>query len=99
MLYLIRKPMFQLLLISMTTANGTDDETDEELRERIRLAPSQFSVAGPTGAYKFFAKSAHPSIVDVSVTIGHDPVTSANTWAGGYIPTDGRWKCTFHAHH
>jgi phage-related baseplate assembly protein len=58
-----------------TTANGTDDETDEELRERIRLAPSQFSVAGPTGAYKFFAKSAHPSIVDVSVTIGHDPVT------------------------
>jgi phage-related baseplate assembly protein len=59
------------------TANGIDEETDVELRERIILAPSQFSVAGPTGAYKFFAKSAHPNIVDVAVTIGHDPVTSA----------------------
>lgn len=59
------------------TANGTDDETDPELRDRILLAPSQFSVAGPTGAYKFWAKTAHPSIVDVAVTIGHDPVTNA----------------------
>jgi phage-related baseplate assembly protein len=57
------------------SANGTDDETDEELRDRIRLAPSQFSVAGPDDAYKFWAKSAHPNIVDVSVTIGHDPIT------------------------
>lgn len=58
-----------------TTSGGSDAETDDELRERIFLAPSQFSVAGPTGAYKFFAKSAHPSIVDVAVTIGHDPDT------------------------
>jgi phage-related baseplate assembly protein len=54
------------------TKNGTDDETDAELRARILLAPSQFSVAGPSGAYKFFAMSAHASIVDVAVTIGHD---------------------------
>lgn len=58
-----------------TTADGSDAETDVELRERILLAPSQFSVAGPKGAYKFFAKSAHPSIIDVAVTIGHDPDT------------------------
>jgi phage-related baseplate assembly protein len=50
-----------------TSGGGVDAETDEELRERIYLAPSQFSVAGPTDAYKFFAKSAHPSIVDVAV--------------------------------
>lgn len=49
------------------TSGGVDAETDEELRERIYLAPSQFSVAGPRDAYKFFAKSAHPSIVDVAV--------------------------------
>lgn len=54
------------------TANGSDAETDEELRDRIILAPSQFSVAGPKGAYKFFAKSAHPNIIDVAVTIGHE---------------------------
>lgn len=50
------------------TAGGADEETDDELRERIMLAPASFSVAGPTDAYKFFAKSAHPSIVDVAVT-------------------------------
>ena len=55
-----------------TTNGGADDETDMELRERILLAPSAFSVAGPKGAYKFWAKSAHPTIVDVAVTIGHD---------------------------
>lgn len=50
------------------TAGGADEETDTELRERIKLAPASFSVAGPKGAYKFFAKSASSSIVDVSVT-------------------------------
>lgn len=50
------------------TTGGADEETDDELRERIKLAPASFSVAGPTDAYKFFAKSAHTSIVDVAVT-------------------------------
>lgn len=50
------------------TSGGADEETDDRLRERIMLAPASFSVAGPTDAYKFFAKSAHPSIVDVGVT-------------------------------
>lgn len=49
------------------TAGGADEESDDELRERIKLAPSAFSVAGPSGAYKFFAKSASPVISDVSV--------------------------------
>jgi phage-related baseplate assembly protein len=62
---------------TQTTGGGSDEETDEELRERILLAPSQFSVAGPTGAYKFFAKSANANIVDVAVTTGKDPITSA----------------------
>jgi phage-related baseplate assembly protein len=51
-----------------TTNGGSDAETDDEMRERIQLAPAQFSVAGPTDAYKFFAKSAHPLIIDVAVT-------------------------------
>lgn len=49
------------------TGGGSDEESDEELRERIILAPSAFSTAGSKGAYKFHAKSAHPSIVDVAV--------------------------------
>jgi len=53
---------------SAETEGGADDETDDEFRERIKLAPSAFSVAGPTGAYKYWAKTASPSIVDVAVT-------------------------------
>jgi phage-related baseplate assembly protein len=50
-----------------TTAGGADQESDDELRERIRLAPSGFSCAGPRDAYRYFAKSAHPAIIDVGV--------------------------------
>ncbi|MBL7718968.1 MAG: baseplate J/gp47 family protein [Flavipsychrobacter sp.] len=51
-----------------TSDGGADEEGDEQLRERIKLAPAGFSNAGSKGAYKFFAKSAHPSIIDVAVT-------------------------------
>lgn len=50
-----------------TTTGGGDQETDAQLRERIYLAPSSFSVAGPKQAYKFHASSASPLIIDVAV--------------------------------
>lgn len=54
--------------ISVTsTASGEEQEEDDQLRERIYLAPSTFSVAGSEDAYKFFAKSADQSIIDVFV--------------------------------
>lgn len=46
---------------------GADVEDDDSYAERIRTAPESFSVAGPTGAYEFWAKTANASIVDVSV--------------------------------
>lgn len=51
-----------------TSSGGSDAETDDAYRERQRLAPSSFSVAGPKDAYIFFAKSADVNIVDVAVT-------------------------------
>lgn len=48
-----------------TSGGGADTETDDKLRERIQLAPSSFSVAGPSGAYEYFARTANPSIIDV----------------------------------
>ncbi|WP_153799085.1 baseplate assembly protein [Foetidibacter luteolus] len=51
-----------------TSSGGADEELDEDLRERIKLAPASFSVAGPVDAYIFFAKSASSAIVDVAVT-------------------------------
>ena len=50
-----------------TTTGGSAPETDDHLRTRIQAAPNQFSVAGPTGAYRFFAIGADPSIVDAQV--------------------------------
>lgn len=43
-------------------------EGDDRYRERIKLAPSTFSVAGPLAAYKYFALSADPEISDVLIT-------------------------------
>lgn len=50
-----------------TSAGGADAEDDEHLRERIVLAPEQFSNAGSSGAYRFFALSAHADVIDVAV--------------------------------
>lgn len=51
-----------------TTGGGSDVETDEQLRERIKLAPSQYSSAGSRASYLFYAKSANALITDVSVS-------------------------------
>ena len=49
------------------TTGGTDDETDDRLRQRILLAPGAFSTCGTTDGYKFFALSADPTIISVTV--------------------------------
>ena len=44
------------------------DETDDALRERVILAPESYSVAGPEGAYTYWARSADPTIMDAKAT-------------------------------
>lgn len=51
-----------------TSSGGTDTEDDDSYRERIRKAPERYSVAGPYGAYDYWARTAHQSIIDVSVS-------------------------------
>ena len=51
-----------------TSQGGTNQEDDESLVERIRLAPASFSVAGPVDAYKYWARTASQAIVDVEVS-------------------------------
>lgn len=50
-----------------TSEGGAELEDDESYREAIRTAPEKYSVAGPQGAYEYFAKRASASITDVSV--------------------------------
>lgn len=49
------------------SSDGGNIETDDHLRARIQAAPNQFSVAGPVGAYRYWALSVDPNIIDVLV--------------------------------
>jgi phage-related baseplate assembly protein len=50
-----------------TTSGGGDSETDAHFRNRIQAAPNQYTTTGPSGAYRYFALSADPTIVDASI--------------------------------
>ncbi len=71
-----------------TTNGGSDAESDENYRGRIRIANESFSTAGPEGAYQYRAKSAHQSIADVSVDMSSPGVVSLYPLLhGGELPT------------
>lgn len=46
---------------------GTDTESDDRYRERIRESLERFSTAGPREAYRYHVLSVHQDILDVSV--------------------------------
>jgi len=50
------------------SGGGSAPETDDHLRTRIQAAPNQFSVAGPEGAYRYFALTADPTIADAQIS-------------------------------
>lgn len=54
------------------TGGGADIETDEGLRRRIPAAQNQNGTAGSADAYRFWALSANPSIIDVAVVSPKD---------------------------
>ncbi|KFK91946.1 MULTISPECIES: baseplate J/gp47 family protein [unclassified Serratia (in: enterobacteria)] len=53
---------------TQVASGGAEQEDNERLRERIRLAPESFSNAGSRGAYRFHAMSAHQDIIDVGIS-------------------------------
>lgn len=67
------------------SAGGVEIEGDEAYRERVLLAPESFSVAGPVGAYQYWARQASQAVVDVHV---------ANDTDGGGQPIGGRVAVT-----
>lgn len=62
-----RLPFVKRVYNITPSQGGADTENDENLRIRIQLAPEYFSVAGPRGAYEYWARTAHQGIVDVTV--------------------------------
>ncbi|QEY23558.1 baseplate assembly protein [Neisseria animalis] len=63
-------------------SGGADVESDEDYRRRILLAPESFSVAGPVGAYEYFARAVNQTICDVYVD---NPKTADGQPVGGQV--------------
>ena len=78
-----------------TTSSGGDDgepyddDGDNRFRERIRLAPAMQSTAGPESAYRYFAMTADPDIIDVSIVSPSPNVINIYPlMTGGEIPDE-----------
>lgn len=50
-----------------TSSGGADVESDDSLRDRIRLAPESLSTAGTAEGYEYYARSASTDVGDVAV--------------------------------
>ncbi len=73
-------------LFGVTRLSG---EEDERLRERVRLAPESFSVAGSRGAYRYWAMTEDTSITDVAVVSPDPGVVRIYPLTSTGIPSQG----------
>lgn len=72
-----------------TSEGGVEVQSDDSYREDIRLAPENFSTAGPKGAYIYHAKRASTKIADVTVWSPEaGKVEVRPLLAGGELPGD-----------
>lgn len=72
-----------------------DEDGDNKYRERIRLSPASLSTAGPESAYRYFALSADPDIVDVAIDCPVDEPNTVNIYplmVGGELPDEETLK-------
>lgn len=70
-----------------TTSGGEDIQSDSDFREKIFLAPSGYSTAGPEDAYIYWAKVFSTSISDIKVVVPEDDtVQLVVLLKGGLIP-------------
>lgn len=72
-----------------TTAGGTNEESDEELVQRIYLAPSSYSTAGPAAAYEYWVKSYSTAIGECKVTSESPGEVDIYITVNGEPPEDG----------
>lgn len=71
------------------TASGTDQESDDDYRQRIPAARESYTCAGPRGQYEDMVKRVHKDIADAGVysptpgTVGICPIMR-----GGALPSE-----------
>jgi len=79
-------PNVQSISNTTVSQSGSDLEDTEAYRARIREAIHSFSTAGPAGAYRYWARSASASIIDVAVLSPLD--LGAPTVLFGVVPPE-----------
>jgi len=71
------------------SAGGTDVEPDQNMAERVYLAPSSYSTAGPDDAYEYWVKDSNPFIGDVKITSPTPGLVDIRfVMADGTVPDD-----------
>ncbi len=81
-------PYVQGAVNTSVTVGGAEIEDPERYRGRIMLSPEHFSSAGPEGAYIYWAKTAHPLIIDVKVTSPSPGVVNVYPLMTTGLPSD-----------
>ncbi len=80
-------PYIDAVSNTTSTDGGSDEETDDEYRDRIRAASAATSVAGPKQYYKYLAIGADPTIADAYIDSPSAGVVSITPICyGGEIP-------------
>ena len=70
------------------SSGGTEPESDDALTQRVYLAPSIYSCAGPLDAYAYFAKNWRNDVADVKITNPSDCVVRVYFMLeGGKLPS------------
>lgn len=71
------------------STGGTEVESDQNMAERVYLAPSSYSTAGPDDAYEYWVKESNPDIGDVKITSPTPGVVDIRfVMSDGSIPDD-----------
>jgi phage-related baseplate assembly protein len=79
------------------TSGGGDIEDIEAYRARLQMLPESFSVAGPDGAYEFWARTADSGIMDTKVWMPELDLDSFGAFLApwGITQAEGFYKALF----
>ncbi|MGI6394489.1 MAG: baseplate assembly protein [bacterium] len=71
------------------TSGGTDKEGDSKYFERIRLAPSRYSVAGSEDSYEYWTRSVRADIIDAKTKSPSECVVNIYPLMESGLPDSG----------
>lgn len=83
-------PLPYITAVNITESDGgTEDETTEKYRNRVKNGMAGYSIAGPADAYKYFTTQAYASVTDSYITtVPGTGVVEIYPLVSGEVPTN-----------